>query len=205
MIRAAKILALAFLTLWLSPPVSAQANATATQTVERLNETLLQVMQGAQALGYAGRYDTLAPVLEESFDFALMARVAVGRHWRALNDAQKSELVDSFSRLSIATFAARFDGYSGEAFQVNGEATQRKNTVLVSNSLVKSSGETIPINYLLREIEGQWRIIDIYLDAKYSELALKRSEYSSVVDRKGFDGLLDVMRDKIAEIAPNDG
>lgn len=205
MIRAAKILALAFLTLWLSQPVSAQANATATQTVERLNAALLQVMQEAQALGYAGRYDTLAPVLEESFDFALMARVAVGRHWRELSDAQKSELVDSFSRLSIATFAARFNGYSGEAFQVNGEATQRRNTVLVSNNLVKSSGETIPINYLLREIQGQWRIIDIYLDAKYSELALKRSEYSSVVERKGFDGLLDVMRDKIAEIAPNDG
>lgn len=205
MVRAAKILALSFLALWLSQPVSAQANATATATVERLNETLLQVMQEAQALGYAGRYDTLAPVLEESFDFALMARVAVGRHWRALDDAQKSELVDSFSRLSIATFAARFNGYSGEAFQVNGEATQRKNTVLVSNNLVKSSGETIPIDYLLREIKGQWRIIDIFLDAKYSELALKRSEYSSVVERKGFDGLLDVMRDKIAEIAPKDG
>ena len=205
MLRAARILALAFLTLWLSQPVAAQANNTPSETVERLNETLLEVMQEAQALGYAGRYDTLAPVLEEAFDFALMARVAVGRYWRQLDDAQKSELVDSFSRLSIATFAARFNGYSGEAFQVNGETAQRKNTVLVTNTLVKSSGETIPINYLLREIEGQWRIIDIYLDAKYSELALKRSEYSSVVERKGFEGLLDVMRDKIAEIAPNDG
>ena len=205
MIRAANVLALSFLALWLSHPVRAQAYATATETVERLNETLLHVMQEAQALGYAGRYDRLAPVLEESFDFALMARVAVGRHWRDLNGEQQSELVDSFSRLSIATFAARFDGYSGEAFQVNGETSQRKNTVLVSNTLVKGSGETIPINYLLREIDGHWRIIDIYLDAKYSELALKRSEYSSVVERKGFDGLLDVMRDKIAEIAPNDG
>ena len=203
MLRLAKILLLSLVALWLSPPVSAQASATA--TVERLNSTLLAVMQEAKSLGYQGRFEKLAPILSESFDFPLMARVAVGKHWDSLDAAQQKQLVESFSRLSVATFAARFDGYSGESFRVAGEADQRRNTVLVSNELIKSGGEAVPINYLLRKIDGEWRIIDIFLDAKYSELALKRSEYSSVVSRKGFDGLLGVMEEKIANMALTGG
>lgn len=203
MLRLAKILSLSLIALWLSQPVSAQASASA--TVERLNSTLLAVMQQAKSLGYKGRYEKLAPVLSESFDFPLMARVSIGKHWDELDATQQAQLIESFSRLSVATFAARFDGYSGESFRVNGESDQRRNTVLVSNELIKASGEITPINYLLREINGEWRIIDIFLDAKYSELALKRSEYSSVVSREGFDRLLGVMEEKIADMASAGG
>lgn len=203
MLRLARILSLSLIALWLSQPVSAQASASA--TVERLNSTLLAVMQDAKTLGYQGRYEKLAPVLKESFDFPLMARIAVGKHWDSLDAEQQAQLVESFSRLSVATFAARFDGYSGESFQVEGETDQRRNTVLVSNQLIKADGEAVPINYLVRQIDGEWRIIDVFLDAKYSELALKRSEYTSVVSREGFEGLLGVMEEKIAHMAETSG
>lgn len=199
MARFAKLLAAVLFAAWLVQPAAAQASAS--NTVERLNATLIAVMQEAAALGYQGRYDKLAPVLRESFDFPLMARVSVGRHWDSLDQAQRAQLIESFSRLSVATFAARFDGYGGEAFEVGGETGQRRNTVLVDNRLIKASGESVSLDYLLREIDGQWRIIDIFLDAKFSELALKRSEYSSVVAREGFDGLLGVLEAKIADIA----
>ena len=188
---------------WLSQPASAQASAT--DLVERLNHTLIDVMQNADTLGYDGRYKTLAPVLQDSFDFPLMAKVAVGKYWKGLDDEQKKQLIQSFARLSVATFASRFDGYGGEVFEVEGESNQRKNTVLVSNKLVKSSGEVVPLNYLLRESDGGWRIVDVYLDAKYSELALKRSEYSSVVSREGFDALIGIMENKIATLASAPG
>ncbi|MCG8355633.1 MAG: ABC transporter substrate-binding protein, partial [Kiloniellales bacterium] len=153
-------------------PAAARASADAKDTVERLNATLLQVMQQADQLGYQGRYETLAPVLTESFNFPVMARISLGKHWRNLSNEQKRELTQVFARLSVATFASRFDGYSGERFQVRGEEPRRKGTMLVDNVLIKTSGETIPINYAVREFDGTWRIVDVYLDAKYSELAL---------------------------------
>ena len=205
MLEPAKVIALSLLAVWLSQPVGAQAKADASDTVERLNETLLEVMQDAHKLGYQGRFDKLTPVLFESFDFPLMARVAVGKHWDELDQGQRDQLVESFGRLSVATFASRFDGYGGESFNVTSETNQRKNTVLVNNEIVKSDGEAVPINYLLREVDGEWRIIDVFLDAKYSELALKRSEYSSVVSREGFDGLIGVMESKILEMAAEKG
>ena len=137
-------------------------------------------------------------MLSESFNFPIMARISVGKYWKSFTKEQKQQLSQAFARLSVATFASRFSGYSGENFRVTGEKSQRKNTVLVKNELVKSGGDTISLNYLVREFDGQWRIIDVFLDAKYSELALKRSEYSSVVEREGFAQLIADMEEKIA-------
>lgn len=175
--------------------------ATPSETVERLNAVLIEVMQGAEALGFQGRYQRLAPVLSETFDFPLMTRISAGRHWRALDEATRGRLVEAFGDLSIATYAARFDGYGGERFEVLGEAPARRKTVLVRNRLVRSDGETVAIDYLLKAAGGRWRVVDVYLDGKYSELALKRSEYASVIKNHGVEVLIQSLDDKAAEFA----
>jgi len=169
--------------------------------VARLNDTLIEVMKGADALGYAGRYERLDPVLRESFDFPRMAGISVGRHWRALDTEQRARLVAAFARESIATFAGRFDGYGGERFEIVGEEPGPRGAILVRNRLVKADGEPVEINYLLRDVDEGWRVVDVFLDAKYSELAMKRSEYSSVVANEGFDALIDKIEAKIARLA----
>jgi phospholipid transport system substrate-binding protein len=139
--------------------------------------------------------------MTESFDFPFMAAVAVGRHWRALDDAARRRLVDVFSRMSVATFAARFDGYSGERFEIMGAEPGPRDAVLVRNNLIKSDGESVAIDYLLRERAGAWRVVDVFLDSKYSELALKRSEYTGVIENDGFEALIDSLQKRIAALA----
>jgi phospholipid transport system substrate-binding protein len=158
-------------------------------------------MRNAEALGYDGRFEVLAPVLAQTFDYPFMARVSVGRHWRKMSKAEQAQLVEVFGRLSAATFAARFNGYGGEVFEITGEAAQPRGAVLVLNQLVKSDGEAVPINYLMRESEAGWRIVDVFLDAKYSEIAVKRSEYTAVIKRDGLAGLIEVMKQKINDFA----
>jgi phospholipid transport system substrate-binding protein len=103
--------------------------------------------------------------------------------------------------MSIATYAARFDGYGGERFEVLGEAPARRKTVLVRNHLVGNDGEAVAIDYLLKAAEGRWRVVDVYLDGKYSELALKRSEYGSVIKNHGVEVLIRSLDEKAAKLA----
>ncbi len=177
------------------------AEPTPTEVVERLNATLIEVMQEADALGFQGRYERLAPVLSATFDFPLMTRISAGRHWRALDEATRGRLVEAFGNISIATYAARFDGYGGERFEVLGAAPARRKTVLVRNHLVKSDGETVAIDYLLKATEGRWRVVDVFLDGKYSELALKRSEYGSVIKNHGVATLIHRLDEKAVKLA----
>ena len=191
-----KALALSFL-LALALPARAAEGPSA--TVERLNSALLEVMKNAEALGYQGRYDQLAPALKEIFDFPVMARASLGGHWRKTEPDKQEAFVAAFTDYSIAIFASRFDGYSGERFEILGEQEGKRGTVLVRNQIVKSDGEAVAINYLARPDDaGDWRLVDSVLDAKYSELATRRSEYSGIVKGQGIDALIKTLNDKAA-------
>ncbi|MHC4816097.1 MAG: ABC transporter substrate-binding protein [Planctomycetota bacterium] len=180
---------------------SPAAAETPAAPVQRVNAALLQVMTEAESLGYQGRVAALAPVMGAAFDFPLMARLSVGRHWKSLDKAQRERLTDLFAQLSIATFAARFDGYGGEVFRIIGEEPQLRGAVLVHNQLVKVTGEVVMINYLLRRNNDGWRIVDVLLDGKFSELALRRSQYTSLLKNQGYDGLIETMAAKVADLA----
>jgi phospholipid transport system substrate-binding protein len=171
---------------------------TATALIKQFNDALLATMQAAEKLGYTGRYDKLSPVLESTFDMNFMTQYSAGRYWRKLTTEQKKKLIAAFSRLTIATYANRFNGYSGERFRILSEETPREGNRLVQTELVKSDGEPVKLNYLLRETKNGWRVIDIFLKGTISELATKRSEYSSTLGNQGFDGLMAIFEQKIS-------
>jgi len=179
---------------------AAQAADTAIPLITRLNDALLSTMKSASSLGYSGRYSKLEPVIRSTYDLTFMTRYSAGRHWRELNETQQKSLVDAFSRLTVATYANRFDGYSGEKFVVTSEETPRAGNKLVHTELIKSDGEAIKLDYLLRETPEGWRVIDVFLKGTISELATKRSEYSSALSNQGFDGLMTIFEQKISGI-----
>lgn len=169
------------------------------------NDSLLNAMKNAKALGFRGRWKTLAPPLTQVFHLPVMARIVVGTRWRKMNPEQQNRLVDSFSRLTIATYANRFDGWSGERFEIRGMENVRDKTVLVKTAIIRPNDEPVEINYLMRRFEAGWRVIDVFLKQSYSELATKRSEYSSVLRRQGFDALIGQMEQKIKQYAAGTG
>ncbi len=180
--------------------LAAAPSAPPRAAIERLHAALLESMQNADALGFTGRYRTLAPVLTESFDLAFMARVSVGRYWSELDAGQQEKLADAFARFTVATYAGRFDGYSGERFEIVGDEPGPRDSMVVKTHLIKADGEPIALDYLLRGGETGWRIVDVYLTGRFSELALRRAEYTSVLGRQGFDALLAAIEDRIAAL-----
>lgn len=180
--------------------VPGAAAGPASAVIEKLNAEFLKVMQNGPALGYDGRYKELEPVLSDSFDFAIMARVAAGQHWGEMTEAQQAKLVDSFRRYSLAIYASRFKDYSGEKFEVLGEEEKQKGAVLVQNRIIRSNGEPIRIDYLLRPDDGQLRIIDVFLKSSVSEIAVRRSEFSEVLGSGGYDALIATLEQRIADL-----
>ena len=197
MIRIALVLALAIAVVLPGAPASAQSQSPRAP-VERLNAVLLQVMQNADALGFRGRYNTLEPVLIEAFTFETMARLSIGPgNWTALDPQRRQEFVDAFTRMSVSTFAARFDGYSGQRFQIVDQQDVRRGQVLVRTELVNPDNDSVSLDYLVLRQGDQWRILDIFLGGQVSELSRQRSEFSSVYARSGFQGLLLEIEDNI--------
>jgi len=181
-------------------PTGAPAADTAAKVVEVLHAELLFVMKQAKKVGYTGRYQRLAPTVTASYDFPYIAKVVVGRYWRSFTAEQKSQFIRAFSKLSIATYANRFDGYSGERFKtISGEELKRGHR-LVNTVLIKANGEKIELDYILHQNNDQWLIINVIAEG-VSDLSLKRADYTSYLKKNGFDALLKKLDEKIQNYA----
>jgi phospholipid transport system substrate-binding protein len=196
-----KLLLRAAVVGWLSLTPAAAQETGPTAVIEQLNAALLGVMKEADELGYEGRYRQLAPVLEASYDFPFMTRIATGTSWRDMTAQQRDELVALFTEMSIANYAARFDGYGGEAFEILGEAPGPRDAVVVESRLVRRDDKPVGLNYVLRDQAGSWRIVDVLLDAKYSELARQKAEFAAVLEDGDVADLETLLRAKIAALA----
>ena len=126
--------------------------------------------------------------------------MATGFYWPKFDATQKKTLTGLMVRLSTATYASRFKSYAGEQFTVLTAKSTDRGDRIVETQIVKSDGEKVRINYLLRNRGDGWRIIDVHLKGTISELAKWRSEFSSVLRRSGYDGLVKAIEAKIARL-----
>jgi phospholipid transport system substrate-binding protein len=175
---------------------SAQGAVTdpAVARIQAFYDVLLTVMKEAGKLGIRGRYEKLAPAIRTTFDLAAMTRIAVGPDWTSIAPEQQNALVDSFTRMTIATYANRFDGYSGERFEVEPATETRSTGRIVRTRLIQSTGEPVALNYLVRGSGDSWRVVDVYLAGTISELATRRSEFSAILESGGANALVESLR-----------
>ena len=141
---------------------------------------LLTAMQSGPDLGPKGRYARLKPAIGEIFDLPYMTRLVVGPSWARVSDAQRKQVIGAFKRYITATYADRFDRYAGQKLEVTGERS-RATDMIVDSRIIKAGGNAVLIKHLLRPNGGRWRVVDVYLNGTVSELATRRSEFSSIL------------------------
>ena len=175
------------------------SHSAAVSVVKELHEKLMYIMQQADSLGYQGRYDYIKDVVTARFDTYLIAKVIMSRYWRQLEDPQKMDFIKLFQKLSVATYASRFDGYGGEKFVELSAEQLKKGRLLIKTELQRPDDTPVRLDYLMHQKEGDWLIISVIANG-VNDLSLKRAEYATVIEDKGFDGLVGDVSAKIANM-----
>lgn len=191
------VLVICFLAITIGSSYAAEAPR---QVVEEFQNALIEVMKQGKTLGYKGRYDKLSPAIMRSHDLTKIARIVVGKEWESLTPEQQNSLTDVFTKLSIASYAHNFKDFFGESFTFDSEEETSRGGVVVHTTLNIPNDKPVKFDYMLKEKTNGWAIINIIANG-VSDLALKRSEYTSILQRQGFDALITQINDKIASYA----
>ena len=183
----------AALALWVG---SARATSeSASDAIRKFYDVLLRTMKTGPALGAVGRYRALQPAVAETFDLPYMTTLAVGPIWAGLSASERARVISAFQHYTVTNYANQFDAYNGQRFRVSGE--ERRNTdAIVDTDIVKGDGTSVAVKYRLHSADGNWRVIDVYLDGSISQLAIRRSEFSSVLNQQGVNGLIETLNQK---------
>src|SRR5215217_8099922 len=169
------------------------------QVVNYLQESLIKSMREGGKLGYRGRFDLLAKAVDQTHDLDFIARTTLGANWTQLSAEQQRVFTDVFRKLSIGTYAGWFKSHEGERFEFIEQQNMPRDQVMVRTRFVQQGGEPpVRFDYVLRQTKDGWRIVNVLADG-VSDLALKRVEYRAILQRDGFQGLINMLKDKIAQ------
>jgi len=167
----------------LVPAWPALAQTGPAEVIDGFHASLLAVMRQARQLGVRGRYAQLEPVMGRVFDLPAMTRIAVGPPWTGFSAEDQAALTAAFTHWSIATYANRFDGYSGETFQTLGSQALANGTLVRTQLNRTGREEPVLLSYLLRGTPA--RVVDIFLTGTISELASRRAEFTTLIREGG--------------------
>mgnify|MGYP006421731653 CR=1 FL=1 len=191
-----------FFTLIISLSASASEDAadqqTAVATVDSLHSELISVMKEGPELSLEGRYERLLPIVGEHFDVALIARIALGRQWASLGEEHRRQYVDCLHELIAARYASRISEFSGQVFETLSSESTSSDRIAVRSQLTRAEGDTVSLHYRLFTRKDQWRIYDVVSEG-VSDLSMMRSEFSEAFRESGFEGLTEILEERIAK------
>jgi phospholipid transport system substrate-binding protein len=140
------------------------------------------------------------------FDFDTMSKLVLARNWSKLTPEQQREFVQEFRQHLSVTYGRNIESYRNETIEILGDREEARGDWTVKTKILRG-GDDIMVDYRLRKIDGQWKIIDVVIE-RVSLVANFRSQLQDVVTNQGADAMLRLLREKNASgqsILPNDG
>jgi phospholipid transport system substrate-binding protein len=145
----------------------------------------------------------LRAVAIRHFDFAYMARSALGTHWKSLTPAEQNQFVPLFSAYVMDTYLGQLKNSTVEAAskalgkQVRYDSPDQAAVPSVVH--LPSIADPLDVQYMLRKGPDGWKLYDIVVD-NVSTMASYRDQFNQTMNSGGFGKLMAQLKQK--NVAP---
>ncbi|MCF7751624.1 ABC transporter substrate-binding protein [Bacillus subtilis subsp. subtilis] len=104
--------------------------------------------------------------LNKTFDRDYAARLVLGVHGRGASDADVKLFADAMADNLMQRYGAALLEIQGKpTFRLKGQSPLPGNRgVRVSTELMRAGNEPTPVDYLMRNVNGQWKIFDVMIE-----------------------------------------
>ena len=131
------------------------------------------------------------------FDYALMAKLSLSKHYDTLSVAQKKEFDETFEIQLKTTFTNHLSVYKNEDIKVTGKEKVKERIFLNATMLI--NGEQRAIVFKFYDKKGDWLVYDVDV-AGVSIIQTYRSQFADLLEKENFSVLLDRLKAKNFEI-----
>lgn len=142
---------------------------------------------------------SLEKLFVNAVDTGWIGRFVIGKYWRDLSKAQQKDYLSSYKKFLVKYYTANFQEYAeGTKFEVTKtKALKQKGQYIISMNINRPKDpQPVKVDYRVRQKSGKSQIIDIVVEG-ISLLNTQRSEFASVIQRKGAAHLIDQLKAKL--------
>ena len=197
------IVAVAIIATTLAIARVASADSGPLGTTQQFVSSALHIMADKQA-PIGQRQSQLRDLLDPRFDFAEMSRSALGYHWKSLSPDQRASFTEVFKSFIESAYLSKIGDYSGQRVDFVKQSPLGDGFAQVFTNIVQTGKEPIPVNYLLEQKDGEWKVYDVTVD-NISIIANYRNQFNRVINENGFDKLLSDLKAKQQQLGASAG
>ena len=171
----------------------------AAQFVQKMGDKALTSLTDRQ-IADGVRATRVRSLLHENFDVQTIGRFVMGPSWKTATAAQKAQYMDLFEDMIVATYTKRFAEYSGQSFKVTGSTATGGTDSLVKSQILQKDGPPVMVDWRVRNKGGSFKVVDVVVES-ISMTMTQRDDFAGVINSKGIDGLLNVLRQRAGKVA----
>lgn len=164
--------------------------------VQALGSEAVLLQSAARSGPPEQRIAVMRDLVRRGFNLKLTSQFVLGKYWNRATADQRSEFQDLFTEYLVNSYARHIDSYQAETLAIVSSHPVGSKDVLVETSVESSEGPTNPI-WRVRAQGDEYKIIDVSIDGVSLALTQRR-EFAAVIGNRGLDGLLDLLREKLA-------
>ena len=164
--------------------------------VQALGSEAVLLQSAARSGPPQERIAVLRDLVRRGFNLRLTSQFVLGKYWHRATADQRGEFQELFTEYLVNSYARHIGSYQAETLAIVGSHPVGSKDVLVETSVESIDGATNPI-WRVRAQDGEYKIIDVSIDGVSLALTQRR-EFAAVINHRGLDGLLDLLREKLA-------
>jgi phospholipid transport system substrate-binding protein len=142
--------------------------------------------------------------LTKTFDRDYAARLVLGVHGRGASDADVKLFADAMADNLMQRYGSALLDIQGKpSFRLKSEAPLPGNRgVKVSTELVRAGSEATPVDYLMRNVNGQWKIFDVMIEG-ISYVQTFKTQFDAPLRQKSIQQVATELRNGSMQAAPS--
>jgi phospholipid transport system substrate-binding protein len=129
------------------------------------------------------------------FDRDYAARQVLGRHGRGASDAEIKQFADALADNLMQRYGSSLLNFNTKLrVRVKSETPLPRGLgVKVSSEMLRSDGDAIPVDYLMRKSGSQWKVFDVMVEG-VSFVQTFRQQFDSELQRKSISQVATELR-----------
>ena len=171
---------------------------------KKINEAKVFLQENGDKLSRTEVDQKLRDMSWEVFDFKAISRSCLRSTWKKITEQERTEFVELFGQVLAATYMRKVrEGLETSDIKFVDEKIRErangKKSALVKTLISLKSGSTAKIHYRLKSGKDGWMVYDVVVE-ELGLISNFRQEYSRIIRKEKFSGLMEMLRKKVAEI-----
>jgi phospholipid transport system substrate-binding protein len=185
----------AFVSFLLSMPFVVRAEEPMAQLSASINQFVAIMSNTSVAeLRATGLPEKARQLVFARFDFSEMTKRSLGAHWKSMDQREQREFIAAFTQRLLVFYGKSVRSTGNEKIEFMREVREGKQAS-VETKVISGNGDETPIDYRLRDVDGQWMVYDVVID-NVSLVNNYRSQFERVIAKSSVQDLLRKMKNQ---------